>query len=68
MAASSAPRITGTVLVVDDDAEVRESLAAALETDGHRVVMASSAAEAVSSAFAVFCCVRRWDFRGPPVR
>jgi two-component system cell cycle sensor histidine kinase/response regulator CckA len=42
---STAP---ATVLVVDDTPEVRELLARAIAADGHRVVQAASAAQAVS--------------------
>ena len=37
--------MTGTVLVVDDDAAIRTVVAAALKRDGHRVVLAASVAE-----------------------
>jgi len=39
------PRRTGSILVVEDDPEVSDLLAQALEADGHRVAIASSGAE-----------------------
>ena len=37
--------MSGTVLVVDDDAAIRTVVAAALKRDGHRVILAASVAE-----------------------
>ena len=37
------------ILVVDDDSDVRDSLKALLELDGHRTLTASSAEEAISA-------------------
>jgi PAS domain S-box-containing protein len=46
--AASAPRGTETVLVVEDQTDVRDYTAAALQSYGYRVLKAGSAAEALS--------------------
>jgi two-component system CheB/CheR fusion protein len=46
--APAAPR-TGAILVVDDDPDVRETIALVLADDGHRVVSAPDGAEALAS-------------------
>jgi signal transduction histidine kinase len=45
---SSAPRGTETVLVVDDDSQVRRAMVAVLEGHGYHVTQASTAEEAVA--------------------
>jgi two-component system, OmpR family, response regulator MprA len=40
---------SGTILVVDDDSDSRESLKVLLEVDGHRAITASGADEALSA-------------------
>jgi signal transduction histidine kinase len=44
---SSAERLTGTILLLDDDPTVRATLAAVLRRDGHQVVEARDSADAL---------------------
>ena len=44
----SAPETVGSVLIVDDEAEIRESLETLLQLEGYRVVTAANAQEGLA--------------------